>query len=108
MLRREDAALIAGGEHLAGVERHAEVRGMRRHFDLRERDAGRHFRILVLGGAGLAAAVIREAEVHARLVGAVSSPGGWSSPIPSTWLSVNHRLLSFGLKSIPTELRTPQ
>src|SRR4051812_13209200 len=38
----------------------------------------------------------------------LSSPGGWSSPMPSTWLSVNQSWPFFGLKSIPTELRMPQ
>src|SRR3954451_12509852 len=35
------------------------------------------------------------------------SPGGWSSPMPSTWLSLDQSDLSFGLKSIPTGLRSP-
>ena len=40
------------------------------------------------------------------LVAWFNSPGGLSSPMPSTWLSVNQRVLSV-LKSIPTELRIP-
>ena len=36
-----------------------------------------------------------------------SSPGGVSSPMPSTWLSVNHKLLSLGLNARPEELRMP-
>ena len=36
-----------------------------------------------------------------------SSPGGVSSPIPSTWLSVNHKDPSLGLKACPTEFLIP-
>ena len=35
------------------------------------------------------------------------SPGGMSSPMPSTWLSVNQSSPVSGWKSWPTELRMP-
>ena len=80
---------------------------MRDLLDRREHDVGRRRVVLVFVRAHLAAAVPREAEIFAGLVARSSSPGGMSSPMPSTWLSLNHSVLSFGLKSRPTGLRTP-
>ena len=48
---------------------------MRVHLDLRKGHVGRRRLVLVFVGAGLAAAEIREAEIHAGLVGAVELAG---------------------------------
>src|SRR4029078_6817349 len=75
VLGREDAVAIVLRKHAAVVERHAEIGGVGVHLDLRIGHVGRRRLVLVFGGAGLAAAEIGEAEIHAGLVGAVELAG---------------------------------
>ena len=89
VLRREDRALILFRKHAARVEHQTEVCRMSGLLDLREDHVGRRRIVLVLVGARLAAAsTTGKPKSWPALAMRFISPGGWSSPMPSTWLSL--------------------
>ena len=77
MLGREYSTMIFGWEHIPGVKTHAQIGGMRIHFDHGHHHLNRHVLAAVFIGAHIAAAIPGMAKMLAHF-GLPVKLAGWN------------------------------